>query len=132
MQRELKRLLHGDQAERDMLGLVAAAGGGLSAGDLAELTGMAVYDIEENLHAVAGRTFTARASVWQPGTAPPVYVLGHEELQTAATASARAGTAGGVPGAAARLGGGIPSAGLASRDTGIPAARLLPHAAGCR
>ena len=30
MQRELKRLLHGDRAERDMLGLVTAAGGGLS------------------------------------------------------------------------------------------------------
>ena len=94
MQRELKRLLHGDQAEQDMLGLVAAAGGGLSAGDLAELTGLPVYDIEENLRAVAGRTFTARASVWQPGTAPPVYVLGHEELQTAAAASLGPGTPG--------------------------------------
>jgi hypothetical protein len=87
IQRELKRLLHGNQAEQDLLGLVAAAGGGLSAGDLAELTGLPVYDIEENLHAVAGRTFTCRASVWQSGTAPPVYVLGHEELQAAATAS---------------------------------------------
>ena len=87
MQRELKRLLYGDQAEREMLGLVAAAGGGLSAGDLAKLTGVPIYDIEEKLRAVAGRTFTARASVWQPGTAPPVYVLGHEELQVTATAS---------------------------------------------
>ena len=86
MQRELRRLLHGSQAEQDLLGLVAAAGGGLSAPDLAELTGMAMYDIEENLHAVAGRTFASRASHWQPGTAPPVYVLGHEELQTAAAA----------------------------------------------
>jgi hypothetical protein len=43
-----------------------------------------VYEVEENLHAVAGRTFTTRASRWQPGTAPPVYVLGHEELQAAA------------------------------------------------
>ena len=87
MQRELKRLLHGDQAERDMLGLVTAAGGGLSVGDLAELTGLPAYDIQENLHAVAGRTFTASASVWQPGIAPLVYVLGHEDLQTAATTS---------------------------------------------
>ena len=85
MQRELKRLLHGNQAEQDLLGLVTAAGGGLSAGDLASLTGLSVYDIEDNLHAVAGRTFTSRASLWQPGTAPLVYVLGHEELQTAAT-----------------------------------------------
>ena len=87
MQRELKRLLHGEQAQRDLLGLLTAAGGGLSARDLAELTGLSIYEIEENLHAVAGRTFTSRASFWQPGTAPPVYVLGHEELQAAATAS---------------------------------------------
>ena len=86
MQRELKRLLHGDQAQRDLLGLVAAAGGGLSAEDLAELTELPLYEIEENLRAVAGRTFTRRASHWQPDTTPSVYVLGHEELQTAATA----------------------------------------------
>ena len=87
MQRELKRLLHGDEAQRDLLGLVASAGGGLSAEDLAELTGLPLYEIEENLHAVAGRTFTSRTSHWQPSTAPSVYVLGHEELQTAAAAS---------------------------------------------
>jgi hypothetical protein len=81
MQRELKRLLHGDQAGQDMLGLVTTAGGGLSARDLAELTGMPAYDVEENLHAVAGRTFAARASVWQAESSPQVYVLGHEELQ---------------------------------------------------
>jgi hypothetical protein len=86
MQRELKRLLHGDQAGRDMLGLLTAAGGGLSAGDLAELTDLPVYNIQENLHAVAGRTFMARASIWQSDASPPVYVLGHEDLQTAAVA----------------------------------------------
>jgi hypothetical protein len=85
MQRELKRLLHGAQTELDLLGLVTAAGGGLSAQDLAELTGLPVYEVEENLHAVAGRTFASRVSRWQPGIAPPVYVLGHEELQVAAT-----------------------------------------------
>ena len=87
MQRELKRLLHGSPAEQDLLGLVTAAGGGLSAADLSELTGLPVYDIEENLRAVAGRTFTARASQWQPQAGPPVYVLGHEELQAAASKS---------------------------------------------
>ena len=87
MQRELKRLLKGSWAEQDLLGLVAAAGGGLSADDLAELTGISAYDIEENLHAVAGRTFTTRVSRWQPDAGPPVYVLGHEELQTSASAS---------------------------------------------
>jgi hypothetical protein len=37
-QRELKQLLGGTPAEQDLLGLVAAAGGGLSSADLAELT----------------------------------------------------------------------------------------------
>ncbi len=87
MQRELKRLLRGSQAEQDLLGLVTAAGGGLSAADLSELTGLPVYDIKENLRAVAGRTFTARTSQWQPQAGPPVYVLGHEELQAAASES---------------------------------------------
>ena len=87
MQRELKRLLQGSPAEQDLLGLVAAAGGGLSATDLSELTGLPVYDVEETLLAVAGRTFTARAGQWQPQDGPPVYVLGHEELQAAASKS---------------------------------------------
>jgi hypothetical protein len=91
MQRELRQLLHGDQVQQDRGGRGAAAGGGLSAGDLAELTCLPAYEIEENLHAVAGRTFSSRASVWQPRTAPPVYVLAHEELQ--ATASAYLGQA---------------------------------------
>jgi hypothetical protein len=37
---ELKRLLHGSPAEQDVLGLVAAARGGLSAWDLADLAGI--------------------------------------------------------------------------------------------
>ena len=85
MQRELRRLLRGNQTEQDLLGLVTAAGGGLSAEDLAALTGLAVYDIEEEFHAVGGRTFTARTTQWQSRDAPPVYVLGHEELQAAAS-----------------------------------------------
>ena len=87
MQRELKRLRHGSQDEQDLLGMVTAAGGGLSADDLAELTGVNVRDIQESLHAVAGRTFTSRVSQWQSRPGSPVYVLGHEELQTAATES---------------------------------------------
>lgn len=81
MRRELRRLLHGAAALRDLLGMVAAAGGGLSAHDLADLTGLPTFEVTGNLQTVSGRTFTSRASGWQPGTAPPVYVLGHEELQ---------------------------------------------------
>jgi hypothetical protein len=79
--RELKRLLLGSRAEQDLLGLVAAAGGGLSGHDLAELTGLQVWQIEEHLHAVAGRTFRRQVSWSQPGMAPDVYLLAHEELQ---------------------------------------------------
>ena len=70
MQRELKRLLHGSAAEQDLLGLITAAGGGLSAADLSELAQLPLYDVRENLRAVAGRTFAARASQWQPRKGP--------------------------------------------------------------
>ena len=83
MQRELGRLLHGTRLEMDLLGLVTSAGGGLSASDIEELTSQPVYEIEENLRAVTGRTFISRPPRWDSESAPSVYVLGHEELQTA-------------------------------------------------
>ncbi|MFE9632719.1 hypothetical protein [Streptomyces sp. NPDC006463] len=83
-ERELKRLLHGTPLEQDLLGLVTAAGGGLSATDLAELTGCPGHDIEQHLQTVAGRTFSVHTSHWRPADGPGVYVLGHEELQTTA------------------------------------------------
>ncbi|MEV3925455.1 ATP-binding protein, partial [Actinomadura coerulea] len=82
--RELKHLLGGSPAEQDLLGLVAAAGGGLSGPDLAALTGRAEWEIEEYLSAVSGRTFSNRASSWSPGDGPTLYVLAHEELQVMA------------------------------------------------
>ncbi len=83
-QRELKELLYGEPAEQDLLGLVAAAGGGLSGGDLAALTGWPVPAVEDRLFAVSGRTFSSRAARWDPNTL--VYVLAHEELQQQALA----------------------------------------------
>ncbi|WP_433180257.1 hypothetical protein [Actinoallomurus sp. CA-150999] len=85
-QRELKELLHGTPAEQDLLGLVAAAGGGLSSADLAALTGWPEIEIDDHLSAVSGRTFSTRASRWQAETGPVVYVLAHEEIQNAAVA----------------------------------------------
>jgi hypothetical protein len=82
---ELQRLLRGTSIEQDLLGLLAAARGGLSAPDLAELTSAPLWEIEEILHTVAGRTFTRRPNRWTPKAAPEVYLLGHEELQAAAT-----------------------------------------------
>lgn len=87
MQRELRRLLRGNQTEQDLLGLVTAAGGGLSAQDLAQLTSIGAYEIEEILRTVAGRSFTRLARYWQPSAVQPVYVLSHEELQAAAAAA---------------------------------------------
>ena len=81
---ELRRLLRGPAAARDVLGLVAAANGGLSASDLEELTGSPLWDVEEILHSSGGRTFTRRPSQWGPGAVPETYSLGHEKLQAAA------------------------------------------------
>ncbi|MGH3843251.1 MAG: hypothetical protein ACRDS0_17665 [Pseudonocardiaceae bacterium] len=85
-QRELKQLLHGTPAEQDLLGLVTAAGGGLSGPDLAELTRLPEAEIKDHLRAVSGRTFSSRASGFQPNAGPVVYVLAHEELQNTAVA----------------------------------------------
>lgn len=77
-QRELKRLLTDQSGDRDLLGFITAAGGGLTARDLAELTARQAWQVEDRLHATAGRTFLTRAGTWQN---QETYVLGHEELQ---------------------------------------------------
>ena len=121
---ELQRLLHGTAAQKDLLGLLAAARGGLSGPDLEELTGTPLWDIEEILHTVTGRTFTRRVSRWAPGTGPEVYLLGHEELQAAACGYLGQRLCGYHD----RLHGwaGTYRAGLAARNSRIPAERLLP------
>jgi hypothetical protein len=80
-ERELVRLLRGTPAEQDLLGLITAAGGGLSGPDLAELTGWSEWEIDERLTAVSGRTFSRRNAHWDPFAAPSVYLLAHEQLQ---------------------------------------------------
>lgn len=61
----------------EVAGYLGAAGGGLSARDLAELTGTTASDIEEWIEELltvdAGRSLTRRPSSWRPGTAPDVY-----------------------------------------------------------
>ena len=83
MERDLLRLLEGTAGEQDLLGLVAAAGGGLSAADLAELTGWSQWEISRRLRTVAGRSFSVRGSEFRP-CGPEVLLLGHEELQVTA------------------------------------------------
>jgi tetratricopeptide (TPR) repeat protein len=82
---ELQRLLRGSPAEQDVVGLLAAARGGLSARDLAELANAALWGVEDILRTVTGRTLQVRPSLLNPATHPAVYLLGHEELQVAAT-----------------------------------------------
>lgn len=77
MERELKRLLQGSEEGRDLLGVMAAAAGGLSSADLAEILGEREWQVADRLRTVAGRTFTRRTS--RLGT--DIFILGHEELR---------------------------------------------------
>jgi tetratricopeptide (TPR) repeat protein len=83
-QRELKKLLYGSQIEQDLLGLLTAAGGGLSSSDLAELTGSMPGQIDEHLRATSARSFIALPGRGRASTAS-VYMLGHDELQQQAS-----------------------------------------------
>lgn len=84
-ERELHRLLEGSAAERELLGLLVAAVGGLTATDLSELIAsddVTEFGVRRVLRSVAGRSFAAYAGQWHPGA--EVFALAHEELQGAA------------------------------------------------
>ncbi|MER6580090.1 hypothetical protein [Nonomuraea sp. NPDC001023] len=83
-ERELDRLLFGTDSARDLLGLVVAAGGGLSVNDLAEIAGLAPFVVDRQLRAVSGRTFTSRDSTWRSQGSGKVLMLAHEELHSTA------------------------------------------------
>ncbi|WP_329621669.1 hypothetical protein OG357_15185 [Streptomyces sp. NBC_01255] len=70
-ERELKRLLEAGGLPYELLGLLTAAGGGLTADDLAELTGEVPYRVKDVLRTGPGRTFAVRGEA---------YLLAHEEL----------------------------------------------------
>ncbi|WP_405647464.1 hypothetical protein [Streptomyces sp. NBC_00019] len=74
-ERELKHLLTAAGPEYELLALITAAGGGLTADDLAALTGEVPFRIGDILRTRAGRTFQLRSGV---------YLLAHEELQVRA------------------------------------------------
>ncbi|MEU4446097.1 hypothetical protein AB0K14_34055 [Actinosynnema sp. NPDC050801] len=80
---ELDRLLHAGPLERDLLGLVTAARGGLTTHDLAELTERPAADVRRLLRGVTARTLDTRGGHWHPDT--EVYLLGHEDLHAIAT-----------------------------------------------
>ncbi|MFC9704360.1 hypothetical protein ACFTWD_27105 [Streptomyces sp. NPDC056943] len=70
-ERELKRLLEAGGLPYDLLALLTAAGGGLTADDLVELTDAVPYRVRDVLRTGPGRTFAVRGDA---------YVLAHEEL----------------------------------------------------
>ena len=80
---ELNELLDGQGLGHHLLGLVTVARGGLSANDMAELSGESPWTVEQTLRSVLGRTFHGRLAHWA-SSSPPVFVLAHEELQQSA------------------------------------------------
>lgn len=83
---QLEGLLYGAKIEQDLLGLIAAAGGGLDGEDLAELTSRQVSEVEKILHAATGRVIEHRpvSGPFRHAASREIYLLGHEELQQAA------------------------------------------------
>ncbi|MFF5076185.1 hypothetical protein ACFY36_03980 [Actinoplanes sp. NPDC000266] len=86
-ERELARLLGGTRLDRDIVGLITVARGGLTLADVAALTAESAWTVGQRLRAVSGRTFLPRPSRWRPEDAPPTYVIGHEALQADALAA---------------------------------------------
>jgi hypothetical protein len=82
-EQDLLRLLDGGGLGRELVGLTVAAGGGLSAHDLAELSRSRPRLVELELSAVSGRSFQQRSPHWAPAS-PAVYLLAHEEIQRSA------------------------------------------------
>ncbi|MFE6534038.1 MULTISPECIES: hypothetical protein [Streptomyces] len=84
----LLRMLHAGGLARALLGLVTAAGGGLTAADLAKLSGTRPRLVERELSTVTGRAFRVRSPHWSSREdgrrAAGVYVLAHEEIQRSA------------------------------------------------
>lgn len=67
-------------AQRGLVAWVAAAGGGLSASDLAELSGMRPPVVKRALRESAGRLLRTALPSWGTGQEGPVYLLAHEEI----------------------------------------------------
>jgi RNA polymerase sigma factor (sigma-70 family) len=85
---ELRRVLRGSPAERDLLGLVTASLGGLTRADLMSLTALPPHEIDDILTGVAGRTISSRVADDPSGTDEHrVHFLAHDTLQAEAERS---------------------------------------------
>ena len=63
---ELRDLLTGDQTGIDLVGYLAASGGGLTGSDLSALTGAPPRKLDPVLRGVSGRSLQTRASAGFP------------------------------------------------------------------
>lgn len=82
---ELKQLLAGDNLQREVLGFITAAGGGLTLGDLEQLTQRPPFEIDGLLGGLFGRSVGSRigrSSVGYPDER--VYLFTHETLKLVA------------------------------------------------
>jgi lipopolysaccharide biosynthesis regulator YciM len=85
---ELVRHLRGtDKLNIDVIGYIAAAGGGLTEAELGELTNATFVDLHGRLGGVLGRSLSSRALTDVPfQRAGPVYLFAHETLRELADA----------------------------------------------
>ncbi|MEV7346783.1 trypsin-like peptidase domain-containing protein [Streptomyces sp. NPDC093544] len=82
---ELNRLLSPDPLHRDVLGLITAAGGGLTLADLAQLTVRPAMDIDSVLGGTFGRSLNSRAAASTDGhPGERVILFAHETLRQVA------------------------------------------------
>ena len=77
---ELRGMLAGDAVRRDIIGLVAASGGGLTLDDLEQLSGQPRDEVEDQLGGVFGRTIRGTIDPG-PGAGRRVYLFAHETLR---------------------------------------------------
>ena len=78
---ELDQLLDsGSDLARNMVGYLVAARGGLSAQDMAELTGHLRRDVDKILNSAIGRTFAPRPVITTRGEQDPGFIFSHGML----------------------------------------------------
>jgi len=80
---ELRGQLARSGIGREILALITAAGSGLTAAELAELTRVRRYEIEDRLGTVLGRSLDNRATVYEVAE-ERVFLFAHETLRDAA------------------------------------------------
>jgi hypothetical protein len=81
---ELLDQLQGDQLQVDIIGLLAAAEGGLTLQDLTDLTGQPRYEVESRLGTALGRAWRADDRYNALEQADRAYLFAHETLLVAA------------------------------------------------